>query len=137
MHTYLLTYGSIPTNAPVLVDYLGSTPPAFSVSSTAGPRVVETYVDNSSLREFPFNIQSMESTADDLDRIATSGFFEALADWFDTNSQTIGGVLPVLDVGKSANKIEALGWAFLQIQGQSETGVYAIQCKITYDQVAP
>jgi hypothetical protein len=39
-----------------------------------------------------------------------------------------------MDEGKTATAIEATGWAYLYEQGQSDTGVYQIQCRLTYEQ---
>lgn len=132
LRTYLLTYSSLKTGAPLWVNYLGANPTQYAIIPLAGARVVEQYLNGGSVREFPFAFQSMESTADNLERMETDGFYEALADWFE--SQTEAGVLPTLAAKKTALSIEALGWGFLYEQGQSETGVYQIQCKLVYGQ---
>ena len=74
----------------------------------------------------------MESTSDELERLENSGFFETFTDWLE--SQTESGDLPTLGAKKTAEKIEALGWAYLYEQGKSSTGIYQVQCKLTYDQ---
>lgn len=135
VRTYITTYSGLATGAPVLVDFLGATPTQYSIVPLTGARVVERYINGGSLREFPFAIQSTESTTDDLERIENSGFYEALADWFE--AQTEAGILPILDVGKKSESIEALGWGFLFDQGESGTGIYQIQCRLTYEQVPP
>jgi hypothetical protein len=135
VRTYILTYSGLATGAPVLVDFLGQTPTQYAIVPLPGARIVERYIDGGTVREFPFAIQSMESTADDLERIENSGFYEALAAWFET--QTEAGTLPILGTGKTATDIEALGWAYLFEQGDSATGVYQIQAKLTYDQIPP
>ena len=134
LKTYLQTYTGLKANAPVWVDALGPNPTQYAIIPLPGERILESYIDGSSLREFPFAFQSMESTADELERLETSGFFEALADWFET--QTTAGTLPTLKTGKTAISIEALGWAFLYEQGQSDKGIYQIQCKLVYEQSA-
>jgi hypothetical protein len=114
------------------VDYLGSEPTQYAIIPIAGGRIVERYINGGSVREFSFAFQSMESTADDLERLETSGFYEALADWFE--QQTEIDNLPTLDAGKTAIALEALNWAFLFEQGNSETGIYQIQARLTYMQ---
>jgi hypothetical protein len=75
----------------------------------------------------------MESTADELERLENSGFYEAFADWLE--SQSLVGTLPTLGAKQTATDIQALGWAYIYEQGQSSTGVYQIQCKLTYEQL--
>jgi hypothetical protein len=132
---YIKTYGSLENNAPVLIDFLGENPTGYSIVSLPGNTVVERYLDGGSLREFPFAIQAMFSTADDAERLENIGFFEALSDWFD--SQTLADILPIdIGDGRTSEKIEALGQAFLYEQGVSGRGVYSVQCSLTYEQEA-
>jgi hypothetical protein len=130
--TYLKTYTGLETGAPVWVDYLGPAPTGYAIIPLPGAKVVETYINGASVREFPFAFQSTESTADDPERTNTQAFYEAFADWME--SQTEAGTLPSLGTKKTAESIEALGWGTLMEQGTSETGVYVIQCKLTYQQ---
>ena len=132
IRTYLKTYSGLEAVAPVWVDYLGTTPTEYSVAPLAGSVIVEEYIDGSSLREYPFAFRSVESTADDLARLENIGFFEAFADWLE--SQTEAGVLPTLGTGQTPELIEALGWGYLFEQGNSETGVYQVQCRLVYKQ---
>lgn len=134
LKTYLLTYSSLSTDAPMWVNHLGKDPTEYSIVPLPGDQVVEEYLDGSTLREFPFAFQSAESTADELERLETIGFYEAFADWLE--SQTVAGTFPTLASGKTPEKIEALGWGFLYEQGESHTGVYQIQCALTYEQDA-
>ena len=132
LRTYLMTYSGLVANKPLWVDYLGQVPTEYSISPLAGSRIVESYIDGGSLREFPFAFSSMESTADNLERLENIGFYEAFADWLE--AQTNAGTLPTLDSGKTATAIEATGWAYLYQSSESQTGIYQIQCKLTYDQ---
>lgn len=132
VRTYLATYTGLKTGAPLWVDYLGNNPSEYAVIPLAGEKVVETYIDGSSQREFPFAFQSMESTADDLERLENSGFFETFSDWLETQSEA--GTLPTLAAGQTPELIEATGWGYLYQQGNSDTGVYQIQCRLVYQQ---
>lgn len=132
VRTYLATYTGLKTGAPLWVDFLGNKPSEYAVIPLAGGKVIETYLSGKSLREYPFAFQSMESTADDLERLENSGFFETFADWLET--QTEAGTLPTLGTGQTTELIEALGWGYLYEQGNSDTGVYQIQCRIVYGQ---
>lgn len=134
IQTYIKTYGSLESNAPVLIDFLGVNPTGYSIVSLPGANVVERYLDGGSLREYPFALQAMFSTADDAERLENLGFFEAFADWLE--SQTAAGVLPTsLGTGRTSEKIEATGQAFLYEQGVSGRGIYSVQAKLTYSQV--
>ena len=133
--TYIQTYAGLVTNAPVWVNHLGDSPTEYAVVPLGGGRIVATYLDQSSEREFPFALQSAESTLDEINRLASIGFFEAFSDWLE--SQTLADVLPTMEANQTAKKIEALGWGFLVQQGDSGTGIYQVQCKLTYGQSAP
>ena len=132
LKTYLATYEGLKEGAPLSVDSNGTQVTEYSIIPLPGPRIVDTYLNDATVREFPFAFQSAESTADELERIENNGFFEALAQWFET--QTKGGTFPDLGSGKTPTAIEAVQWAFLYQEGESKTGAYQIQCKLTYDQ---
>jgi hypothetical protein len=132
LQTYIKTYSGLKSGAPVWVDYLGPGFTEYSIVPLPGARIVESYIDGSSLREFPFAFQSMESTADDLTRIESAGFYEAFADWME--AQTNAGTLPTLGTKQTATAIEAVIGGSLFEQGESQTGIYQIQCKLTYEQ---
>lgn len=132
LRTYLLTYSALKTGAPLWVDYLGPTPTQYAIVPLAGPIILEAYIDGGSSRAFPFAFQSMESTADDLVRLENNGFYEAFQAWL--ASQTLAGSLPTLDTGMTPTAIEATGWSYLFEEGESDTGIYQIQCRLLYDQ---
>ena len=130
--TYLLTYPSLETGALLLVNHLGPDPVGYTIVPLPGEKVLEWYVDGGSSRAYYFAFQSVESTADELERLENCGFFEDLSTWFETQSNA--GTLPSLGSGKTATWIEATGFGYLFEQGQSETGIYQIQCRLTYEQ---
>ena len=133
LRTWLSAYTGLKTGAPLWVDFLGPNPTQYTIDPIPGERITEWYIDNSgSMREFPFSFASMESTAAEIDRMNNIGFYEAFADWLE--AQWINGNMPDLGAGKTPFKIEATGWGCLFEQGQSETGIYVIQCKLTYSQ---
>lgn len=132
--TYLKTYTELADGAPVWVDFIGNDPRQYSVVPLPGARIVTEDILGNTEREFPFAFQSMESTADDLERLETVAFFETFAAWLE--SQSKDGVFPTMEEGQNPTKIEATGWAFLYEQGVSDTGIYQIQCKLSYEQGA-
>lgn len=134
LQEYVAGYTALPSEAPVWVALAGPSVAQYAVVPLPGPRKVEDYLDDSSLMEFSFAINSVESTADDLARLTAIGFFEALAEWFD--SQTREGVLPVLSADKEPVSIQATTWGYLYQESESSVGIYQVQCKLTYIQQA-
>jgi hypothetical protein len=117
----------------VAINKLGLIPVQYSIVPLAGDMIVETYLDDSSLRVYPFAFQSRDYTLEELSRLDSMGFYETLAEWFET--QTKSGTLPSLDAGKTVEKIEALQWGYL-FQERQTTGVYQVQCRLTYKQAS-
>jgi hypothetical protein len=134
LKTYFAQYDGLEDGSPLYVDFLGETPVSYSIVPLAGTKVLQEYIDGSKLCAYPFAFQSVESTADELARIASFVSYETLSDWFDT--QTDAEDLPDLGTGKTAESIEALNWAYLFQQGSSDTGVYQIQAVLRYKQAA-
>ena len=132
LKTYISTYTGLETGAPVWVDYIGPNPTEYAIIPLAGSKIIEQYINGGSMREYPFAFQSAEYTADELERLETSGFFESFADWLE--SQTNAGVLPTLGAKQTAWSIEATSWAYLYEQGNSDTGIYQVQCRLIYEQ---
>lgn len=135
VRAYLLTYDGLAENAGFLVEQLSGEPTQYALVSLSGNPILETYIDGKTLRQFPFAVQSLESTADDLARIAASGFYESLSEWLE--EQNANGNLPTLDTGKAAESIEPVGLPLLLEFGESGTGAYQLQCRLTYEQDAP
>lgn len=133
LRIYLLTYPNWASGAPLHVDHIGKEI-EYGIFPLPVQPILEAYLDGSSLRQFAFAIQSMESIGDNNARMAASEFYETLADWLEV--QTKRGNLPTMDAGKTAETIEALQSGFLFEFGDSGMGVYQIQCRLTYKQSA-
>lgn len=133
VRTYIKTYTGLASGAPVWINFLGPRPTEYAVIPLPGQRVLETYLDGSTRRMYPFAFQIVESTADDNERLDTAAFSEAFAAWLE--SQTKAGTLPTLDTGKTPDTIEAVNWGYLNEQGQSSTAIYLVSCQLIYDQV--
>jgi hypothetical protein len=116
----------------VMVDNVDSKPVNYSVIPLPGEQIVESYLDGSSLRQFPFAFQTVKSTADDLERIETVGFLEDLMDWFEERTEEEN--LPTLEGGKESESIEISSWGYLYDQGVSDTGIYQIIGRLVYKQ---
>jgi hypothetical protein len=129
---YIKGYTELDKDAPVWVNYLSDSPVEYSIVPIPGEQIIAEYVTGKTSREFPFALQSMESTADEVARLESLGFYEEFAEWL--RSQSEAGYFPEMDEGQSPFKIYATGWGMLFEQGQSQTGIYQIQCKLEYEQ---
>ncbi|MBT6322559.1 MAG: hypothetical protein HOJ31_10285 [Anaerolineae bacterium] len=131
--TYLLAYiQTVDADAPLWVNYLRDEPVDYSIVPLGGSRKVTEWISgNSGEREFLFAFQSARFTADEAERVGSIEFFETLADWLDTQSET--DTLPSMGAGLTPFKIEALEFGYLFEQGTSDTGVYQIQCRLEYE----
>ncbi|HOJ01291.1 MAG TPA: hypothetical protein PLL88_06685 [Anaerolineaceae bacterium] len=129
---YIKTYTSLKHGAPVWVDFLGPEPTQYAITPLPGTRVLEEDIVGNKIMSYPFAFQTMESTADDLERLETQGFYEAFAEWLELQSES--GNPPVLGERQIAESIEATGWGYLYEQGDSQTGVYQVQCRLVYTQ---
>ena len=132
---YLLTYDGLDEDAAFLVDVLGKEPTQYSLVPLPGESVLATYIDGKTQRQFTFALQSTEYTADNPHRIANYAFYEAFADWIETQNNAEN--FPDLDAGKTPESIEILGQPILLEFGESGTGIYQIQCRLVYEQDAP
>jgi hypothetical protein len=131
LKTYLSGFPGLAELAPVHVDGIEPEAVNYSIDAMPGARVLETDILGNRTREYPFAFSSREITVDDLARISNNGFFEALADWLD--EQTDAGNLPDLGARKASEKIEATSWGYLYQRDQNDqTGIYQIICKLTY-----
>jgi hypothetical protein len=134
IQTYIKTYSELKKDAPVWVNYLGESPVGYSIVPLTGPRIVETYLNDHTSREYSFALQSMESTMDQLNRINVQEFYEEFAEWLRTQSGQ--EVFPEMGPEQTPTNIEALGNGYLYRQGDSQTGVYQIQCRLEYEQTS-
>jgi len=130
--TYLAGFSGLEEDAPVWVNYLGPKGTEYSIVPLAGERIVEMYITGATVREFPFAFQSVESTIEQVTRLESIGFYEAFSAWLE--QQTIDEDLPTLGTGQTAVEITASTWGFLFEQGQSDSGIYQIVCKLIYEQ---
>jgi len=135
LKTYIKTYSGIGASGVVMVDFLSGVPDEFAISPQPSNKIVEQYIDGRSVRQFSFAFQMMASTADEAKRLTNNGFYEGISDWFE--SQTIAGTLPTLNSNQHPTLIEALSQPALFQQGESNTGIYSMQCRLEYDQDKP
>lgn len=94
--------------------------------------IIKKYIDNSSDRQFLFVFSSIEPYSIDIQQnIDNVGFYEHFQNWLETNTRS--RILPVMEEGKEALKIEALtnGYLFSNEEGVTNSR-YQVQCKLTY-----
>ena len=132
IQTYIKTYSELKTDAPVWVNFMGEAPTEYSIVPLAGPQIIEEYITGKTSRVFPFALQSMESTMAELERVANQEFFEEFAEWLRTQSEASN--FPTMGSGQTPFRIMALGHGVMLQQGDSQTGVYQIQCRLEYEQ---
>lgn len=130
--TFIATYPSLDSGAPLTSDSVGASPVWYGVYPVSGNPVVETYIDGRKRKQFPFAFQSVEYTADELERLDNISFFEGFSEWLE--SQSNAGTLPTLGSGKTPELIEITSWAYLYQQGASDTGIYQILGRLVYEQ---
>lgn len=130
---YIAMYPGLVAGAGLLVETLNKTPTQYSLVPLPGTRVLESYLNGSELCQYPFALQSMESTADETARMATHEFFEDLSKWLKEQSED--GNLPALDdVKQTPESLEVINQAALIALGESGTGIYQLQCRLVYKQ---
>lgn len=130
---WLLQFEGLDDKAPLLVDTLGKEPTQYALVPLPGARIVASYIDGSTRRQFPFALQSMEFATDDDARTANYEFYEAFASWVEI--QDAAGNFPSLGTGRTPEGVEVVGQPILFELGDSGTAVYQIQCNLTYEQV--
>lgn len=132
LRAFVITNEDLVDGRGLWIDYMGGDPSGYSIVPQPGTRIVESYINGKTLREYPFALQSAEGTRDDLERINSHKFFEGFAQWLE--QQTVDGVFPELPSGLTPELIEAVQWGYLFEQGESGIGVYQIQCRLQYMQ---
>lgn len=112
------------------VDFLGEEPTEYVVESMPTTDIVKQYADGSALKQYLFIFGSREFYGSDaLKNLANSQFYERFASWL--KSQSDNGLLPVLEDGKAAQKIEALSTGYV-FDGNGTNARYQIQCRLLY-----
>lgn len=114
----------------VNVDHLGEDHNQISVEPTPSMPVTRRYIDDSTDRQYQFTIATIFDYDQDL-TLQNEEFFENLQEWME--EQTLAGVLPELDGGKTATSIEAVSSGYMfGIDPTQRTARYQIQCTLNY-----
>lgn len=123
---FLTEYNSL------LIDRLEGEVSSYSIEPVSCSPIVKRYVNGRSVRKYDFHFASMEAyTAEVLDQISNSEFYEHFADWLERCSKV--KALPELGNNRLAMKIEALTPGYITSADET-TARYVIQCRLTYMQ---
>ncbi len=116
----------------IAVDSLMPNENSFSIGTMPQDEQLRAYIGGGALRQFVFEISKSESTADtDEQNAKNAAVFEQLSSYFKKQTQIKN--LPLLPVGNSAHKIEAISSGYLEKHEQN-TRIYIIQCRVLYTQ---
>lgn len=119
---------------PFGVDFLSSNLNTSSIEKVPTKKIIESYVDGSSRRQFTFVLASRFNYSDEIrNNIENSGFFENFENWIDENNED--RIFPDLGSDKTVEEIELLtdGYLFNVAEGMN-TARYQIQLRIIYEQ---
>ena len=130
---YLLTYPGISdSDAPLLVDYLGSEAGQFTIEPIPCDPIYKRYADGGCQKQYQFLLASREAySATLLPCIENEQFYEDFAHWIEV--QNAQRVLPDLGVDRFSVSIEVItgGYVFGE---DAETARYQIQLRLIYEE---
>lgn len=117
------------------VDYTDSSQPTtYTIEEgiTSNP-IIKKYTTGSSQRQYNFILSSIQPYGDIDQNISNLAFYENLEKWIEENNKN--GILPIMETGKEANKVEVLtnGYIFDNAYDMT-TSRYQIQLKLKYFQ---
>ena len=129
IRAWIATYQNLDANRPVWVDMLKEDPTNYGVLVVPG-KVEREDITGLVTVEYPFAFGATEYVADEHSTILNAEFYEEFAAWVEEQDDNKN--LPALDAGKRAVSIEVLDAATM-IERASETGIYQIPSKLTYE----
>ena len=129
--TFIAAYTGIESDKPIYVDKERNDALYYSIDPLPGAKTVKKFVDGGEIREYPFAFIIEDILEDEASRIALNQWSENFSEWLE--SQTKAHVLPILESGKKAQKIEATNWGYLyETDNEGEKGKYYISCRLEY-----
>lgn len=124
---YLIDNDIIDENCRINVDFLGEEPTEFAIVPIPVDPILEKYIDGSSLRQYQFQLISVNSYgADVIQNMENSSYYEKLYSLIEDNNSN--EILPNVD---GIYSIECLNNGSILDAG-TNTARYAIQMRITY-----
>ena len=114
------------------VNYLGAEPVEYAIIEAPTTPVLQSYLDGSSIRQRAVAITAVKDYSPDLlQQLAETGFWEAFAQWVETQNEA--ETLPDLGDGKTSLAVEVSATHDL-LQTTAQTARYQIQLLLTYEQ---
>lgn len=114
------------------VNYLGAEPVEYAIIEAPTTPVLQSYLDGSSIRQRAVAITAVKDYSSDLlQQLAETGFWEAFAQWVETQNEA--ETLPDLGDGKTSLAVEVSATHYL-LQTTAQTARYQIQLLLTYEQ---
>lgn len=114
------------------IDYLNEDATSYSIISVPSDPILKKYINGDTERQLLFVFASREYYSNEVfQNLENIGFYEKFSEWMEHQSSI--GILPVLDEGKFAKKLEAIttGYAF---DAEMDKCQYQIQCRLLYCQ---
>lgn len=133
LHDFIAGCDHLQPTAPFYVDFIGGDV-SYAIVPLPNNKIIETDIIGNTLREYTFAFQFCNLTADDAIRIENSAFSETFSEWLD--AKTHNNQLPILPAGATSEAVEATQNGFLYQQGDSESAIYQINCRLIYEQSA-
>lgn len=114
------------------VNYLGAEPVEYAIIEAPTTPVLQSYLDGSSIRRRAVAITAVKDYSSDLlQQLAETGFWEAFAQWVETQNEA--ETLPDLSDDKTSLAVEVSATHYL-LQTTAQTARYQIQLLLTYEQ---
>lgn len=114
------------------VNYLGAEPVEYAIIEAPTTPVLQSYLDGSSIRRRAVAITAVKDYSSDLlQQLAETGFWEAFAQWVETQNEA--ETLPDLGDDKTSLAVEVSATHYL-LQTTAQTARYQIQLLLTYEQ---
>lgn len=113
------------------VDNTESKPVNYSIDSEPINAIVKSYLNGDAQKQYTFSLTAQKDTFSDEDRISNAGVYESLSRWMEQITRSHS--LPPMDEGQQPMKLEALDSVYLLERAEdNDTGLYAMQCRLTY-----
>lgn len=128
--TFFSTFPGLDALAVINAESPGAEPGTYGIAPT-GESIIKTYMDGGAVMQYSFAFCFRGFTAGNVDKIANSGFLEALGEWLRVSS--LKGKLPDLgEVGECERLSSANGMLF-DLDDNGDRGNYRIQCQMIYE----
>ena len=112
------------------VDNTENKPVNYSIDCEPVSTVVKRYFDGAQ-KQYTFSLTARKAAFDDEDRARNTAVYEKVSLWMEqvTRSRT----LPLMEDGRQPIRLEALDSGYLLERAEdNETGLYSMQCRLTY-----